>query len=203
MALTEYDKKTLSKSDQQKIQQATNAWNVANAKGDTAGMAKAAAEAQAVRNRNGYTSDSSGNYSGSYSPTSSGSSSSGYSGGSSGSSNKNSQYTAPTLGNNWDANTDYQAIINNAVANGDYVTAAKAEQLRNQKIISTGSNYNTTNMYAGHLNNTDYGTIGQQMVANNANWRDVQDILDSRVNKATNSASLFSYSAIVSAFFWS
>ena len=112
---------------------------------------------------------------------------------SSGSSNKNSQYTAPTLGNTWDANTDYQSIINNAVANGDYVTAAKAEQLRNQKITGTGSNYNTTNMYAGYLDNTDYGTIGQQQMANNASWQDVQDTLDSRVNKALNTAGLEKY----------
>jgi len=45
-----------------------------------------------------------------------------------------SQYTAPTLGNTYNANTDYQAIINNAVKNGDYVTAAKAEQLRKAKL---------------------------------------------------------------------
>ena len=112
---------------------------------------------------------------------------------SSGSSNKNSQYSAPSLGNTWNANTDYQAIINNAVKNGDYVTAAKAEQLRNQKIASTGSNYNTTNMYAGYLDNADYGTIGQQQMANNASWQDVQDTLNSRVDKALNTVGLEKY----------
>ena len=112
---------------------------------------------------------------------------------SSNTSGSNSQYTAPTLGNTYNANTDYQAIINNAVANGDYVTAAKAEQLRNQKITATGSNYNTTNMYAGHLNNTDYGTIGQQQMANNASWRDVLDTYNSRYNKATTTAGLEQY----------
>ena len=77
-----------------------------------------------------------------------------------GSSGGNSQYTAPTLGNTWDANTDYQAIINNAVANRDYVTAAKAEQLRNQKIVGTGSDYATTNNYSSYLNTNNGGSSG-------------------------------------------
>ena len=119
-----------------------------------------------------------------------GSSGGGSSSGSSVSTNKNSQYTAPSLGNTWDANTDYQAIINNAVKNGDYVTAAKAEQLRNQKIIASGSNYNTTNMYSGHLDNVDYGTMGQQLMANNGSWQDVLDIYNSRYNKAINTEGL-------------
>lgn len=143
--------------------------------------------------KNAYTPTTSGGSSGgggsSYSGSSGGSSYSGSSGGS----NKNSQYTAPTLGDTWNANTDYQAIINSAVQNGDYVTAAKAEQLRNQKITATGSKYNTTNMYSGHLGNTDYGILGQQLMANNANWQDVQDVLDSRVNKANNTAGLEKY----------
>ena len=135
-----------------------------------------------------------------YSPTSSGGGSSGgtYTTANgktavSNSTNKNSQYTAPTLGDTWNANTDYQAIINNAVANGDYVTAAKAEQLRNQKIIATGSNYNTTNMYTGSLNNVDYGTMGQQLMANNASWQDVLDIYNSRYNKAVSTEGLQKY----------
>ena len=72
MALTDYDKKNLSTSQQKKIQEATDKWNAANAKGDTKGMESAAAEAAAIRNSAGYTTDSSGNYKGSYSPTSSG-----------------------------------------------------------------------------------------------------------------------------------
>lgn len=102
-------------------------------------------------------------------------------------------YVAPSLGNTWNNNTDYQSIINNAVQNGDYVTAAKAEQLRNQKITATGSNYNTTNVYAGYLDNTDYGTIGQQQMANNASWRDVLDTYNSRYNKASTTAGLEQY----------
>lgn len=73
MALTDYDKKNLSAADQKKIQAATDKWNAANASGDKAGMAAAAAEASAVRNNAGYKTDSSGNYTSSYSPTSGGS----------------------------------------------------------------------------------------------------------------------------------
>ena len=124
-----------------------------------------------------------------WTPSTSGGSSGGSSTSGSGSS-KNSQYSSPTLGDTWDSNTDYQAIINNAVKNGDYVTAAKAEQLRNQKITATGSGYNTTNMYAGYLDSTDYGTLGQQLMANNASWQDVLDIYNSRANKASTTEGL-------------
>ena len=121
-----------------------------------------------------------------------GTSSSGSSGGgSSSSTQKNSQYTAPTLGNTWDANTDYQAIINNAVKNGDYVTAAKAEQLRNQKIRGTGSNYGTTNSYLSYF--PDLGTYGQQQMANGASWQDVLDIYNARNYKASTTAGLEKY----------
>ena len=145
MALTEYDKKNLSASDQKKIQAATDKWNAANAKGDANGMKEAADEAAAVRNNAGYKTDSWGNYTGSYS-------SGGSSGGSSSSSKTNSQYTAPNLGNTYDPDTDYQAIIKTAEAYGDYQTAAKAEQLRNQKILSQGlTEWDTTNKYGDYL----------------------------------------------------
>lgn len=178
MALTEYDKKNLSSSDQKKIQAATDKWNAANAAGDTKGMEAAAAEAAAVRNNAGYKTDSSGNYSGSYS--------------SGGGSSKNSQYSAPNLGSTWDANTDYQAIIKSAVDNGDYQTAAKAEQLRNQKITATGSNYNTTNAYTSYLD-IDYGTLGQQQMANGASWQDVLATYNSRYKKAMEIEGLEKY----------
>ncbi len=44
MALTEYDKKTLSASQQAGVAAATQKWNEANARGDAAGMAAAHAE---------------------------------------------------------------------------------------------------------------------------------------------------------------
>jgi hypothetical protein len=136
------------------------------------------------------------NYTGSYAPAPSsggGGGSSGGSGGGGGSSSNYSPYTKPTLGDTWDANTDYQAIINNAVGAGDYVTAAKAEQLRNQKIISTGSNYATSNNYSGWLDSTDYGTIGKTQMSNGASWQDVLDTYNSRYNKANGTVGLEQY----------
>lgn len=125
MALTDYDKKNLSSSDQKKIQAATDKWNAANAKGDTAGMASAAAEAAAIRNNAGYKTDSSGNYSGS--TTSSGSTST-----------KNSQYTnyTPTGNYNdtglsqWAQNqiNTYKTQYNNAIASGDTAAAEAAHK---------------------------------------------------------------------------
>ena len=136
------------------------------------------------------------NYTGSYAPAPSsggGGGSSGGSGGGGGSSSNYSPYTKPTLGNTWDANTDYQSIINQAVGAGDYVTAAKAEQLRNQKIISTGSNYATSNNYSGWLDSTDYGTIGKTQMSNGASWQDVLDTYNSRYNKANGTVGLEQY----------
>ena len=70
----------------------------------------------------------------------------------------------------YNKDTDYQAIINQAVAQGDYVTAAKAEQSRNEKINDlNASGTNTygataTNNYSSYLNNgttsnSQYGTM--------------------------------------------
>ena len=105
MALTDYDKTHLNKTQQQKVQAATDKWNAANAKGDTAGMAAAAAEAAAVRNSAGYMTDDSGNYTGSYTPITSGSGSSSdgssngasFGGGSSGGGSTNSFFLALSL----------------------------------------------------------------------------------------------------------
>ena len=151
MALTDYDRKHLTVDQQRKVQEATDKWNAANAVGDKAGMEAAAKEAAAVRNSAGYVTDSWGRHTGL---------TTGFEGSSGGGGTSNkpysqytvSQYTAPTLGNTWDSNTDYQAIINNAVQNNDYVTAAKAEQLRNKKIIeSKMSGVSTTNNYSNYL----------------------------------------------------
>lgn len=68
-----------------------------------------------------------------------------------GSSGGNSQYTGVSLGKSYNPNTDYQALINQAVANGDYLTAAQAEQLRNQKIVGEGSPYDLTYNYTQYL----------------------------------------------------
>ena len=63
MALNTQDK-TLPAQQQAGIQAATDAWNKANAAGDKAGMDAAHAQAEAVRNGAGYTSDGNGNYAG-------------------------------------------------------------------------------------------------------------------------------------------
>ncbi len=130
-----------------------------------------------------------------YTPTSSGGGSSGggssYSGGGGGS---YSQYTAPTLGSTWDANTDYQAIINNAVNNGDYVTAAKAEQLRNQKIIGQGLNqYDTTNYYQGWLDPRDISNEIRDGMRNGMSSDKAQTLYDERYGKALGTVGLEQY----------
>lgn len=108
--------------------------------------------------------------------------------------NKNT-YVAPTLGGTYDANTDYQTIINNAVANGDYYTAAKAEQLRNQKIISEGMNYDRTSTYGGYLDGTgiDYSIIGQNQMNNGASKEDVEATYLARLAKIANNSDLSQY----------
>lgn len=102
-------------------------------------------------------------------------------------------YVKKNLGDTWDKDTDYQAIINDAVANGDYQTAAKAEKLRNDKITATGSNYATTNKYAGWLDTTDYSTVGRNQMANGASWQDVLDTYNKRYNKSANTVGLEQY----------
>lgn len=58
----------------------------------------------------------------------------------------------------YDKNTDYQSLIDKAVANGDYAAAAKYEQQRNEKIADlNASGANTygaaaTSNYSGYLN---------------------------------------------------
>jgi hypothetical protein len=149
LALTDYDKKKLSSSDQKKIQEATEKWNAANAKGDTTGMQQAAAEAAAIRNNAGYKTDDSGNYSGSYTkPTTSGGSSS----------SKNNQYTNYTpVGSyndsglsQWATNqiNNYKTQYNNAIANGDTAAAEAAHKAAEAIRAQYG--------YSGGLDGSDY-----------------------------------------------
>lgn len=62
----------------------------------------------------------------------------------------------------YNKNTDYQELINKAVANNDLTTAAKYEQQRNAKIAGTGSTYAQTNNYTQFLpktyNGVEYNT---------------------------------------------
>lgn len=109
------------------------------------------------------------------------------SGGGSGSTTSKSTNTSSTA-----ANTDYQALINSAVAKGDYASAAQYEVQRNDKINSmnaAGTNtggYTATNNYSQYLNTAPSGfngsatgvttynpqqtTIQNQMNANSQEW---------------------------------
>lgn len=80
---------------------------------------------------------------------------------SSSSSNRNSGSSSGSYSSSFspsfDQNTDYQALINDAVSKGDYMSAAKYEQQRNAKInAGYGNGYNTTNYYTGYLNGSNY-----------------------------------------------
>lgn len=80
---------------------------------------------------------------------------------SSSSSNRNSGSSSGSYSSSFspsfDQNTDYQALINDAVSRGDYMSAAKYEQQRNAKInAGYGNGYNTTNYYTGYLNGSNY-----------------------------------------------
>lgn len=99
----------------------------------------------------------------------------------------------------WDEKTDYQALINEAVAKKDYKAAAQYEQQRNAKIKhldATGTNQwnaTATNNYAGWLDNTDYSLVGKEQMASGANWEDVLDTYNARYNKAANTEGLKQY----------
>lgn len=118
---------------------------------------KGAAAASANKNNSSSKPSSSSSSSNRNQSASSGSSSSRpSSGSSSGSSSGNSGYSS-SFKPSFDQNTDYQALINDAVSRGDYMSAAKYEQQRNAKInAGYGNGYNTTNYYTGYLNGSNY-----------------------------------------------
>lgn len=85
----------------------------------------------------------------------------------------------------------YQTDINRAVANGDYVLAAKLEQARNNKIDTTGSTQSKTNLYSGWLpGSTDYSSIGRQQMDSGASWQDVLNTYNARADKAANTVGM-------------
>lgn len=99
----------------------------------------------------------------------------------------------------FDASTDYQALINEAVSKGDYQSAAKYEQLRNQKIdAGYGSGNDKTNNYSQFLNansgnlsglymNTDWSQMFQDSMGT-ASVGQLQNILNQRLNKLNGKA---------------
>lgn len=64
-----------------------------------------------------------------------------------------SRYYTDNRGNyiGYDSNTDYQALINQAVAKGDMQSAAVYEAYRNAKIANEGLGYEQTNNYSQYL----------------------------------------------------
>ena len=153
-----------------------------------AGAASAVSSSNKNNNSSSSSSSSSSNSYNNRYPGSSSSSSSSW--GSSGSSSSSSSNTPK-----FDANTDYQALINQAVSSGDYQSAAKYEQLRNQKIdAGYGSSNDKTNNYSQFLNannnsnwsglyqNTDWAGMFEDSMGT-ASVGQLQNILNQRLNK--------------------
>lgn len=88
---------------------------------------------------------------------------------------------------------DYSELIDQAVAKGDYKTAAQYEQQRNEKIQGEGLDYAATNRFGGWLDDTDYGTIGLNQIANGASKDEVKETYYNRYNKAANTEGLTQY----------
>lgn len=210
MALTDYDKKNLSSSDQKKIQNATDKWNAANAKGDKAGMAAAAAEAAAVRNNAGYKTDSSGNYSGTYTPTSSGGTSnvpnvtgngtvkyggSSYGGGNSGGgvSNNTTNYSQYTSSPYTIGSQRGQMIANNMGLGESWtndIDGSVWKKNNDGTITVTDKNgYVTPNAYRM----TDLGTLGTQQMSAGLSADTVEGTMWERYYKAQNDPNLQQY----------
>ncbi len=91
--------------------------------------------------------------------------------------------------------TDYQAKINEAVSSGDYESAAKYEQSRNEKIDGENLNYEKTNRYSGWLDTTDYSNVLKSQMASGASKKDVSDTLKKRISKASGTEGLYQYAS--------
>jgi len=89
--------------------------------------------------------------------------------------------------------TDYQAKINEAVKNGDYESAAKYEQSRNEKIDKENLSYEKTNKYKGWLDTTDYSNELRSQMLSKAPKTEVADTLKKRVEKASGTVGLDHY----------
>ena len=71
----------------------------------------------------------------------------------------------------YNKNTDYQALINAAVAQGDYKSAAKYEQQRNEKIAAgNGGSYQQTNNYSKYLNSGSGSSSRKSSSSSNKNY---------------------------------
>lgn len=149
---------------------------------------------KSTKENNTTTSTYTGSYSNSSTGTSSGSTSykgSTTSGG--GTSNKTYSTGTQTNNNSWSADVDYSKLMSDAVAKGDYKAAARYEQLRNQKINATGSQYATSNKYQGWLDPTDYSALGTQQMAQGVDAATILKTINDRYNKSASTEGLQQY----------
>lgn len=93
----------------------------------------------------------------------------------------------------YNKDTDYQEQINEAVKKGDYVSAAKLEKSRNEKIDAEGLNYEKTNRYSGWLDDTDYSIELKKQMNAGASRDKVSKTLKKRVEKASGTDGLIQY----------
>lgn len=93
----------------------------------------------------------------------------------------------------YNKDTDYQAKINEAVASGDFESAAKYEKSRNEKIDSENLGYEKTNRYQGWLDKTDYSNVIRDQISNRAKRNEVSETLKKRITKASGTDGLTQY----------
>jgi len=91
-------------------------------------------------------------------------------------------------------NVDYQALINQAVANKDYNSAAQYEQQRNDKIDSEKLSYQKTNNYTGNLDKADYSSDMNDLMNNSGSADTLQYLLNKRNEKVNTAKNLQQYS---------
>lgn len=91
---------------------------------------------------------------------------------------------------NYKKETDYQALIEQAAAAGDYQAAARLEAQRNEKIRQEGLDYGQTSNYAGWLDNNDYGKQIRTAIAGGSSKDEVADLLGKRMEKASSTAGM-------------
>lgn len=100
---------------------------------------------------------------------------------------------------NYDKDTDYMKLMQEAEARGDYKAAAQYEQQRNAKIADLNAsgtnqwNATTTSDYAGWLDDTDYSQILKDQMATGADAETVAGTLGQRVAKASGTKGLSQY----------
>lgn len=87
----------------------------------------------------------------------------------------------------YNASTNYQQLIDDAVKRGDMASAAKYEQQRNEKIAGTGSSQKQTSLYAGYLNQGDQGT-SYAKAAGQQSQQQIQDVLGRAVGVGADGA---------------